>query len=141
MNSDHFALPFVFCPSPEIRNLRRLFSTYQALNKTIVAQKNAIVGVLRDVGVKIGVNERYGLYNGKAGIAVLKDLELDEYVFATMEPLVTIIRMCTEKKKAFQKTIIAAGRRFKDDVELLISIKGITPLSALAFIADIADLS
>ena len=135
------ALPLVFCPSPEIRNLRRLFSTYQALIKTIVAQKNAVVGVLRDVGVKLGVNERYGLYNGKAGLSVLSELELNEYVYATVEPLVTIICMCTEKKKDLQKTIIAAGRSFQDDVELLISIKGITPLSALAFISDIADLS
>jgi len=36
--------------------------------------------------------------------------------------------------------ILAAGEPLKSQVELLISIKGVTPLIALAFMADVADI-
>jgi transposase len=38
------------------------------------------------------------------------------------------------------KEILFAGKPFEKEVKLLISIKGITPLSALAFLSDVGDV-
>lgn len=46
-----------------------------------------------------------------------------------------------EKKNAIIQYIILAGAEFQNQVELLITIRGITPLIALAFLADIGDIS
>ena len=48
----------------------------------------------------------------------------------------------TEELKAqLVRAIVLAGESLKSQVEILISITGITPLSALAFPADIADVT
>ena len=39
------------------------------------------------------------------------------------------------------KEIILTGEPLQDDVNLLITIKGVTPLIALAFLADVADIN
>ncbi len=46
-----------------------------------------------------------------------------------------------EQKEQLGKEIFYAGKPFRKEVKLLISIKGITPLSALAFISDVGDVS
>jgi transposase len=45
-----------------------------------------------------------------------------------------------EKKEHLTKEIFYAGKPFEKEVKLLISIKGITPLSALAFLSDVGDV-
>jgi transposase len=44
------------------------------------------------------------------------------------------------QKEKLVKEIMRAGAPFQDKVKILISIKGITPLSALAFLADVGDI-
>ena len=46
-----------------------------------------------------------------------------------------------EQKEKLTKEIFFAGESLKQQVELLMTIKGITPLSALAFLADVADVN
>jgi transposase len=45
-----------------------------------------------------------------------------------------------EAKERLATEILLAGEPLKSQVELLISIKGVTPLIALAFLADVADI-
>lgn len=141
LDTDNFVIPLVFCPSPEIRRLRQLFSSHRHLNKTIVALKNDVTGKLRDCGVRLDATTRYALYEGKDGIDVLKRLAVHPTTILAIEPLIDVIHMCIQKKAGLVRDIILAGEAYQDDVRLLISIKGITPLTALAFISDVADLS
>ena len=45
-----------------------------------------------------------------------------------------------EEKERIVKEIILAGEPLKEAVKLLMTIKGITPLTALAFLADVGDI-
>ncbi len=45
-----FGLPVVYKPSREVRELRRLFSIYESLNKHLVMLKNSIQAVLTENG-------------------------------------------------------------------------------------------
>ena len=46
-----------------------------------------------------------------------------------------------EEKKELDRQIIQYGSFLSEDVELLMSVKGISPLMALAFLADVGDIS
>jgi len=46
-----------------------------------------------------------------------------------------------EKKELLGREIILAGEPFQNEVKLLMTIKGITPLTALAFLSDIGDIT
>jgi transposase len=45
-----------------------------------------------------------------------------------------------EKKEELAKEILRIGEPLKEEVELLITIRGITPLTALAFLADVGEI-
>ena len=45
-----------------------------------------------------------------------------------------------EQKKEIKKKILLAVEPFSYEVKLLITVRGIIPLSALAFLADVADI-
>ena len=45
-----------------------------------------------------------------------------------------------EQKEEIKREILLAGEPLSYEVKLLITVRGITPLSALAFIADVADV-
>ena len=46
-----------------------------------------------------------------------------------------------EKKLVIKNEIYLAGESLSDKVELLITIKGVTPLLALAFLSDVGDVT
>ncbi len=76
-----FGLPEVHKPRREVKELRRLFSVYESLNRHLVMLKNSIQAVLTENGFVLSAEEK----------------------------------------------------------KLLMSIKGITPLSALDFLSDLGD--
>jgi len=45
-----------------------------------------------------------------------------------------------EKKEQLHREILLAGEPLEEEVKRLITIKGITPLTALAFLADVGDV-
>jgi len=52
-----------------------------------------------------------------------------------------LLKLLLEKKDSIATSILLAGDEFKKQVEILISIRGITPLVALAFLSDVGDIS
>ena len=57
-----------------------------------------------------------------------------------LELTLQVLWKAEEAKERLATEILVAGEPLKSQVELLISIKGITPLIALAFLADVADI-
>jgi len=51
------------------------------------------------------------------------------------------LRGLLERKEKLAEGILLAGATFQKQVELLITIRGITPLVALAFLADIGEIN
>ena len=57
-----------------------------------------------------------------------------------LELTLQVLCKAGEAKERLATEILLAGEPLKNQVELLISIKGVTPLITLAFLADVADV-
>ena len=142
LNGDGYtAFPTVYKPKLEIRRLRRMFSGHETLTKSIVQLKNTVIGMLRDTGLRLTSVQHAHLFNPLHGIEALEQLNLfisDQHLIrALLESLHKMLR----EKEILKKRIVQYGAFLNEDVELLMSIKGVSPLLALGFLADVGDLT
>lgn len=142
LNGDGYtAFPTVYKPRLEIRRLRRMFSGHETLKKSIVQLKNTVIGMIRDTGLRL-TSVRYSkLFNPLHGIEELEKLDLfisDEHI---LRALLECLHKMLREKEILRRQIIQYGSFLHEDVELLISIKGVSPLLALGFLADVGDLT
>jgi transposase len=135
-----FGVPVVHKPSREVRELRRLFSVYESLNKHLVMLKNSIQSVLTENGIVLSSEEKKLLLSKDAGSSFLEKLAISEASRISIRISLEILSKVYEKKEQLTKEIFYAGKPFEKEVKLRISIKGITPLSALAFLSDVGDV-
>jgi transposase len=135
-----FGLPVVHKPSREVRELRRLFSVYEGLNKHLVMLKNSVQSILTENGIVLSKEEKKLLLSEKTGLSLLKKLDISEASAISIHVSLEILWKVQEQKEQLTKKIFYAGKSFEKEVKLLISIKGITPLSALAFLSDVGDV-
>lgn len=96
--------------------------------------------MIRDSGIYNKDIDRKALFHGKRYEAYLEDLKLSNNTYAAVFPLIKTIIMMVEQKETLKRTIFQAGAFLQEDVELLISIKGVSPLLALSFLADVGDI-
>jgi transposase len=135
-----FGLPVVHKPSREVRELRRLFSVYEGLNKHLVMLKNSVQSILTENGIVLLKDEKKLLLSEKTGLSFLEKLDISEASTISIHVSLEILWKVQEQKEQLAKKIFYAGKPFEKEVKLLISIKGITPLSALAFLSDVGDV-
>ncbi len=135
-----FGLPVVYKPDREVRELRRLFSVYENLNKHLVMLKNSLQSVLIENGIVLSEGNKKLLLSEETGLSLLNKLDISEASRISIRISLEILWKVKEQKVQLVKEIIYAGKPFEKEVKLLISIKGITPLSALAFLSDIGDI-
>ncbi|KKL67239.1 hypothetical protein LCGC14_2136970 [marine sediment metagenome] len=136
-----FGIPTVYKPDVVIRDLRKLFSQHQLLNRQIRMLKNSIQAIVFDNGLNLSNKEKNTLLSAKYGKEVLKKLELPRASEMCIDGSLELLwRMAVEKER-IKREILLAGESLKEAVKLLITIKGITPLTALAFLADIGDIN
>lgn len=141
MVTGEFGIPTVFKPSIVTRELRKLFSQYDLLNRQITTHKNNIQAICTDNGIALPRVEKNNLLSHKYGLSVLEKLELSPASRISIKVSLELLWKIEEAKEKMSNEIILTGEPLRDDVELLITIKGITPLTALAFLADIADIN
>ena len=141
MVTEEFGIPTVYKPDAVIRELRKLFSQYILLNKQIRMLKNNIQAILADNGIALPKVEKNHLLSPKYGLAVLEKLELSPASRFSVKVSLELLWKIEKAKEDINKEIILTGEPLQDDVELLITIKGITSLIALAFLADVADIN
>ena len=140
MVTGEFGLPTVYKPSVLIRELRKLYAQHQVLNKQIRVFKNNIQSVLADNGVVLPILQKNHLLSEKHGKDVLEEIDISEASRISIKMNQEILWCVLEKKEELVNEILRIGEPLKEDVELLISIRGITPLTALAFLADVGDI-
>ncbi len=140
MVTGEFGLPLVYKPSALIRELRKLYAQYQVLNKQIRMLKNNIQSVLADNGVVLPRLQKNHLLSVKRGKDVLKELDISEASRISIAMNLEILWHVLGKKEELIKEILRIGEPLKEEVDLLISIQGITPLTAMAFLADVGDV-
>lgn len=136
-----FGLPTVYKPQREIRELRRLFSLYENLNKHLVMLKNSVQSVLTENGIVLSADNKKYLLSEKTGCLLLEKLDISTASRISILMSLVILWKVQEQKEQLTKEILYAGKPFEDQVKLLISIKGISPLTALAFLSDVGNVA
>lgn len=137
-HGDEDDLPIVFVPPVEIRELRALFSTYQLNKKTITQFKNRIHSILKQNGICVSRKEiTEPKFQNK-----LIQLQLNETWIFQIKTLVQQLEMIEQQTEEIKKVIYEVGNRvFKKEIELLLSIKGFSPLTAIALMSDVVDVN
>jgi transposase len=133
-------LPTVYKPDWKIRNLRRLFGVYIGFQKQITALKNGVQGYLRDIGVTFKKEEKAGLFSKKRKVAIIEEKKLNEIDRRVVEAMLEPLFLLVEKKESMEKEILSQGAFLQKEVELLLTIRGMSPILALAFLADVGDI-
>ena len=139
--SGEMKLPEVWQPGPVVRELRRYFGLYQLLNKQIRQLKNEIHGVLLDNGVRDrALGSRLADYPARAE-ELLKTVELSAASRVCIQTSLALLVSLQDQKESLKRQIYQAGRPLEVEVKLLISIRGVTPLLALAFLSEVGDIT
>lgn len=135
-----FGIPTVYKPSVAIRELRRLFSQYYLLNRQVTLLKNTIQAILADNGVSLIYSQKTMLSSDTDAIKMLNTYDLSPASLLSIQINLEVLWKVEEQKNNLKKEILLAGEPFAAEVKLLITVRGITPLTALAFLADVADI-
>jgi transposase len=139
--SKNHKLPLIYKPDHKIRNLRHLFAQYQLLNQQIVQLKNVIQANLNNIGIVLTDTGKDELLTPASGKNYLESLTIHEVLKMTIQMNLEMIWMAEANKKRVQQEILKEGDLLQPQVELLISIKGVSPLVALAFLSDVGDIT
>ena len=142
LNGDSYtAFPTVYKPKLNIRRLRRTFSGHNTIKKSIVQLKNTVIGMIRDTGVRLTSEQRKNLFHPTQGKAALEELNLYISDFQVIHALLSSLYTLLEEKKNLEQQIIQYGEFLREEVELLMTIRGVSPLLALGFLADVGEIT
>jgi transposase len=133
-------LPEVWQSGPVVRELRRLFGLYELLNKQIRQLKNEIHGVLLDNGIRGRILGTRLADHPAKGEERLKTVELSSVSRLCIRTSLAVLAGLQEQKQALKDEIYQAGRPLEAELKLLISIRAVTRLLALAFLSEVGDI-
>lgn len=130
-------LPTVYIPDVEIRELRGLFTTYQLYKKMKVQQKNRIHSILKQNGICL---ERKAI--GRSDFESRIDgFEVSEIWKLQIRSLLSALKSAEAEQQEMKNQIYLCGYRlFKEEIELLISIRGVSAFTAIALMSDVVDV-
>lgn len=138
--SGELVLPEVWQPTPEIRELRRLFAQWQLLTTQIRQLKAQVQGVLLENGISDSLMGRRMVDNPMAGLATVSSLSISVASAFSITMSLEMLKALLTHKKRLLIEIYRAGQLFEREVRLLITIRGVTALLALGFLADVGDV-
>lgn len=138
---NEFKLPTVYKPSHVIRDLRRLFAEYQMLNEHIRQYKNVIQGHLLETGIALAEKTKERLLKPQHGLEVFQTLDLPHTIQLCVIMNLYLLWNLYEQKEILKREIFKAGISLEPQMKRLITIKGVTPLLSLAFLADVGDIT
>jgi len=131
-------MPTVFVPPPNVTKLRSLFSSYRLLKKTETQLRNRIHALYRQNGVVI---DRKALGSAKCRATLLTDHPLQDYWRDEVETFVEALEQVIPKHVRLKKAILSlALSLFPEQIQLLTTIPGFSPLTAAAFMSDVAEI-
>jgi transposase len=131
-------LPTVYVPAPAVRELRGLFCTYGLYKKIKIQLKNRMHSVLKQNGICIGRKEldRLDFPERVEGFAIA------EIWKAQLRSLMREKEKTEEEQEKIKGRLYALGNElFPKEIELLMSIRGFSPLTAIALMSDAVDVN
>jgi transposase len=138
--SGEMKLPEVWQPNQVIRELRRLFGMYELLNRQLRQLKNEIHGVLLDNGIRDRSLGDTLVATPTNPEELLGKMDLSVASEVCIRTSLALLANLNTKKEALKAEIYQAGKPLEAQVKLLLSIRGITPLLALAFLSEVGDV-
>jgi transposase len=135
-----FDLPTVYKPAKSIRDLRQLFTVYDNLNRHLVMLKNSIQSIITENGKVLTTEEKKILFHEDKGLLLLEKMDISKAGKISIITSLKILWIVSAEKSQLAEEITYAGRIFSKEVKLLMSIRGISPLTALAFLSDVGDI-
>jgi hypothetical protein len=119
-------LPTVYVPGVKIRELRGLFTTYQLHRKTKVQMTNRIHSILKQNGICV---ERKAI-DKKDFEARIDGFEISEVWKFQIRSALRVLKKAEEEQREVKDMIYLWGYTlFKEEIELLLSIRGFSALS------------
>lgn len=137
-NGDSDDLPLVYVPPKAVRELRALFTTYQLNKKTMTQFKNRIHSIFTENGFNIS-RKQISNPESRAKLLDMPLTDLWKLQLKTLFAQMDAIELETEKIK--QMIYELGYRLFKEEITLLLSIKGFSPLTAIALMSDVIDIN
>ena len=138
--SGEFGLPVVWKPTVLIRELRKLFAQYMDLNVHICMLKNRVQSLSVENGISLTLMQKKELLRPRTGVDALGKLELSEASRLAVRMNQEILWGVVSQKEHLAQEILRMGSPLAKEVKLLLTIKGVTFLTALAFLADVGDV-
>ena len=138
--SGEMKLPEVWQPDRVVRELRRLFGTYDLLSRQVRQLKNEIHGVLLDSGVRDRALGNSLVENPARAEGLLETVELTAATAVCIRVSLALLANLEEKKEVIKGEILRGGKPLEAQVKLLLSIRGVTPFLALAFLSEVGDI-
>jgi transposase len=130
-------LKTVHVPKQEVRELRGLFTTYKLIKTNIVRMKNRIHSLLKQAGYKM---EKESLER-KGKKEEILSLDFKETVKLQINHLFKMIEIMNSSVEEIKEMILITGKIFEEEINLLTSIKGISPFTAVGIMSDISDIN
>lgn len=103
--------------------------------------ENGIQALLVENGVELKEGEKNKLLSPLHGLDFIRKKELSTTSMAIIAGEMDLLWTLIRKKEEVVQEILHTGEGLQEQVELLITIRGITPLTALAFLSDVGDIS
>jgi transposase len=135
-----FGIPTVYKPQPIIRELRKLFGQYVLVNRQLTMHKNAIQAVMVENGIVLSEVEKRSLFSRRKNESILKELLISKASRTIIQISLELLWKLKGLKEAIRQQILLTGEPLKEQVELLLTIRGISPLTSLAFLADVGNI-
>jgi len=129
-------LPEITIPSKFVRELRGLFSTYILLVKEKTANKNRIHSLLKDNGLFINKSDIFSVNIRK----LIDEKQVNEIRKVQINTLLDEIELKEKSIERIKNQILTYSSKFKEELEILMSIPGISLFIGLAIMADIGDI-
>ncbi len=99
------------------------------------------LAMLAEDGAVLCSTDRSQLFKGKESVAnILAGHHRSEVTVGALEIQVDLLRTINEAKERLSRRIVEASAPLDEQIRLLITIPGITPLTASAFLADVGDV-
>ncbi len=133
---DNNFLPLVYVPEHNIRKMRALFTSYKLYKKQTTAMKNRMHSILKQT---LHPFNKKKLHTQMAKKIIL-NLGIEEEYKIQISLLLESIEYLNRKIKSIKNEIIYLAKNYEEETNILMSIHGVSLLSAIAVITDIADV-
>ena len=94
-----------------------------------------------EFGIALDDCQKRELFKSGGDISLLSEYGISVTTEKCVISSLVIMKVLCEQKEQIKTSIIEMGKFFSKEVKLLITIKGISPLLALAFLADVGDIT